>query len=373
VKSLFRQTPLVIALVAVLSGCAAIDEEKINYKSARTTSTLDVPPDLTQLRRDSRYNLDTNSAAASGLQSTAASRPVVDQGTAPNTLGDVRMERSGSQRWLVVNRPADKLWEPLKDFWISNGFALSTESPELGIMETDWAENRAKLPQDLLRRTLGKLIDSLYSTSERDRFRTRIERNAAGGVDIYITHRGMQEVYTDNMKDRTVWQPRASDPELEIEFLRRLMLKLGGKSDSTAETAKVTTPAASSTASTPPVPAISVVDGQPVIALADDQERAWRRVGVALDRSGFTVEDRDRRQGTYFVRYVASSTSGKEPGFFARLFSSADSKAPALARYRILVSASPTGSVVKVLNAQGQAEASANSEKILKLLASELR
>jgi len=368
VKHVFRPTTLLAALAVTLSGCASLDEEKVNYKSARTMSTLDVPPDLTQLRRDSRYNLDTNSATASGLQNRAEARPV-DQGTATNRIGDVRMERSGSQRWLVVQRPADKLWEPLKDFWTGNGFVLSTDAPELGILETDWAENRAKLPQDAIRATLGRIFDSLYSTSERDRFRTRIERNEQGGVDIYITHRGMQEVYADNNKDRTVWQPRASDPELEIEFLRRLMLKLGGQPNVTAAAPQTPAPASQSPAT---ATAVSTVDGQPTIVLTDDQERAWRRVGVALDRSGFTVEDRDRRQGLYFVRYVASTTPGKEPGWLPRLFGG-DSKAPELARYRVVVASAPQGSQIKVLNAQGQAEKSANAEKILKLLAAELR
>lgn len=370
-KHAFRQTTLLAALVATLSGCASLDEEKVNYKSARTMSTLDVPPDLTQLRRDSRYNLDTNSASASGLQGKTEARPL-DQGTAANRIGDVRMERSGTQRWLVVQRPADKLWEPLKDFWTSNGFVLSTDAPELGILETDWAENRAKLPQDVVRRTLGKIFESLYSTSERDRFRTRIERNDQGGVDIYITHRGMQEVYADSNKDRTVWQPRATDPELEIEFLRRLMVKLGGQANTTTTAVQSTLPAASPSAAVAGGPAVSLVDGQPAIVLAEDLERAWRRVGVALDRSGFTVEDRDRRQGLYFVRYVASTTPGKEPSWLSRLFGG-DSKAPELARYRVVVTTSAQGSLIKVLNAQGQAENSANAEKILKLLAADLR
>lgn len=370
-KSLNRLVVAPSLLTLALAGCSSLDEEKINYKSARTASTLDVPPDLTQLRRDSRYNLESTSATASGFQA-AASR-VSDAGTAANAMGDVRMERNGTQRWLVVNRPADKIWEPLKEFWVSNGFVLTTDAPELGIMETDWAENRAKLPQDFLRRSLGKLFDNLYSTGERDRFRTRIERNAQGGVDIYISHRGMQEVYTSSNKDNTTWQARPADIELEIEFLRRLMVKLGGKPELVAATGSAANAPGATVGGAAPSASVTLQGGQPVISLNDDLERSWRRLGVALDRTGFTVEDRDRRQGIYFVRYVASTDPGKEPGFLSRLFSRADSKAPALARYRIVVSTSATGSVVSVLNAQGQPESSANAEKILKLLAPEIR
>ena len=357
-----QRTALVAALTLLASGCSILEEDKIDYKSAAKAPTLEIPPDLSQLRKDSRYVIESNSATASGFQS-AATR-VADAGTAANTLGDVKMERQGNQRWLVVARPADKVWEPLKEFWTSNGFVLITDSPDVGIMETDWAENRAKIPQDFLRKTLGKVLDSLYSSGERDKFRTRVERNAQGGVEIYITHRGMVENYTNAQKDQTVWQPRASDAELEIEFLRRLMVKLGAAPETAKAAAAAATPAAAAT--------VSTVDGQPTIVLNDTLDRAWRRTGVALDRTGFTVEDRDRTQGVYFVRYVAPGNTDKEPGFFARMFGSKTEAVP-LSRYRIALTEKGSTSTIRVLNANGQAETSDNAARILKLLADELR
>jgi len=346
-----------------VSGCSVLEEDKVDYKSAAKAPTLEIPPDLSQLRKDSRYALESNSATASGFQS-AATR-VADAGTAANTLGDVKMERQGNQRWLVVARPADKVWEPLKEFWTSNGFVLVTDSPDVGIMETDWAENRAKIPQDFIRKTLGKVLDSLYSSGERDKFRTRVERHAQGGVEIYITHRGMVENYTNAQKEQTVWQPRASDAELEIEFLRRLMVKLGA----TPEAAKTASANATPTAMTATVVA---VDGQPAIVVNDTLDRAWRRTGVALDRTGFTVEDRNRSQGVYFVRYVTPGSTDKEAGFFARMFSKKTEVAP-LSRFRIALSEKGDTSIVRVLDANGQPETAGNAERILKLLANELR
>ncbi len=358
-----QRAAVIAALTLALSGCSILEEDKIDYKSAAKAPTLEIPPDLSQLRKDSRYAIESNSATASGFNS--ASARVADAGTATNNLGDVRMERQGNQRWLVVARPADKVWEPLKEFWTSNGFILITDSPDVGIMETDWAENRAKIPQDIIRKTLGKVLDSLYSSGERDKFRTRVERNAQGGVEIYITHRGMVENYTSAQKESTIWQPRASDAELEIEFLRRLMVKLGA------------TPEAAKTANTGPTVAgasVSTLNGQPAIELNDTLDRAWRRTGVALDRTGFTVEDRDRTQGVYFVRYITpGSATDKEPGFFAKLFSSKTDPVP-LSRYRIALSDKGNGnSIIRVLDANGQTETSGNAERILKLLANELR
>ena len=355
----------VLAMAMALAACSSLDEDKINYKSASQVSTLEVPPDLTQLRRDSRYILDSNSAAASGFQGASVKAP--DYGTASNSAGDARIERSGTQRWLVVNRPADKVWGVLQDFWKDNGFVLTTEQAELGIMETDWAENRAKLPQDFIRRTLGRVLDALYSTGERDRFRTRVERNAQGGVEIYISHRGMIENYSDARKEQTIWQARPADPELEIEFMRRLMLKFGGAASPVASaTADASIPASIGTQ-------VTKVNNLPVIEVKDDFDRTWRRLGVALDRTSFTVEDRDRSKGVYFVRYVSASGSGKEPGFFAKLFSSSDSASPALSKYRITLTHNAGLSSISVLNSEGVADTSDNPEKILKLIAGELK
>jgi len=360
----FKRAATVLALAALLSGCAALEEDKINYKSAAKAPTLEVPPDLTQLRKESRFAIESTSATASGFQS--ASSRVQDAGTATNVMGNIKMERQGNQRWLVANLPADKLWEPLREFWTSNGFTLVTDSPELGIMETDWAENRAKIPQDIIRRTLGKVLESLYSSGERDKFRTRVERNAQGGVEIYITHRGMVENYANAQKDQTIWQPRATDPELEIEFLRRLMVKLGTSPEAAKAAVAAVSPASTGMA-------IGVTNGQPAITLNDTLDRAWRRTGVALDRSGFTVEDRDRSSGMYFVRYVAAGKSMEEPGFFSRLFSSKKELAT-LARYRISVSAvSPEQSVIRILNAEGQPATAEESERMLKLISAQLR
>jgi outer membrane protein assembly factor BamC len=362
----FKRTATVLALASLLGGCSVLQEDKINYKSAAKAPTLEIPPDLTQLRKESRYALESTSTTASDFQN-AGSR-VVDAGTAANALGPVRIERQGNQRWLVTSLPADKVWEPLREFWTSNGFVLTTDAPDIGVMETDWAENRAKLPQDFIRRTLGKVLDTLYSTGERDKFRTRVERNAQGGVEIYVTHRGMIENYSDSQKTSTIWQPRPSDAELEIEFLRRLMVKLG----TSPEAAKTATAAASATDSGSQV---TRLNGQPVILIQDNLDRAWRRTGVALDRSGFTVEDRDRSAGVYFVRFVAAGTTAQPKGFIGRLFGSNKDTPSTLTKYQInLTSSADNQSTLRVLTASGQPEPSAqDAERILKLIAAELR
>lgn len=353
-----------LGLAVTLSACSVLESDKIDYKSATKGATLEVPPDLTQLSRDTRYTVPGGVVSAAAFEAGQAQQPRGAASAAPKSIGDVRIERDGNQRWLVVDRPADQLWDPVRDFWIENGFVYVLEQPKLGLLETDWAENRAKLPQDIIRSTIGKVFDSLYSTGERDKFRTRLERNASGGTEIYISHRGMVEVYTNTQKESTVWQPRPADPELETEFLRRLMVKLGVSEEQSKAAAAAPVPSA-------PSARMATVDNVPVVQLDEGFDRAWRRVGVSLDRTGFTVEDRDRSQGVYFVRYVAP-TEKKEQGFFGKLFGRSPDAVPPL-KYRIVVRSEGNQSTVSVLNAAGAPESSANAQRIVRVLADDLK
>lgn len=361
-----RWTATAGAAVTLLGGCSALQEDKIDYKSARPVQTLEVPPDLTQLNRDSRYALPAGSVVSANSQQAA--QPVVQNvPTAANTVSDVRIERAGSQRWLVVNRPPEKLWTPVRDFWQESGFVFTLDQENLGLLETDWAEKHAKLPQDIIRSTISKVFDGLYSTGERDKFRTRLERNANGGTEIYISHRGMIEVYTSAEKEQTKWQPRPADPELEAEFLRRLMVKLG-LNQAQSEALLASTPV-------PQQARLITVNQQPQLQLNDSFERAWRRVGLALDRTGFTVEDRNRAEGTYFVRYVPSvnEQDTEKPGFFDRLFGSKPNAEATPIRYRILVRSEAPQTMISVLNQTGQPENSTNVQRMLQLLADDLK
>ncbi|MDB5870095.1 MAG: NlpBDapX family lipoprotein [Polaromonas sp.] len=369
-----RSAAALSALVAasLLAGCTALkdtlDGERVNYKSEGVKGpSLDVPPDLTQLSRDTRYVVPGTAVSAGSYQ---VGQPAQTVTTAANAIGDVQIERSGNQRWLVVKRPADKLWTPVRDFWLESGFLLAQDQENLGIMETDYAENRAKLPQDFIRNALGKVLDSLYSTGERDKFRTRLERRPDGGTDIFISHRGMEEVVTgvkggnQATGDGTIWQPRPTDPELEAEFLRRLMVKLGV----TQEQSKALIAAGA----TQQTSRVTLLNNLPVVQMDEGFERAWRRVGLALDRTGFTVEDRDRSQGTYFVRYVEPAAGKGEPGFFSKLFSGSTAAAAPL-KYRIALKSEGEKTTVSVLNAQGAPESSANAQRIVQVIADDLK
>jgi len=377
-----RLSSLALAVLGVVAaGCSSVsdiipDSKKIDYRSAGKVPSLEVPPDLSQITRDDRYAVpDAAGKGSATFSAYSADRTPAAQ--AKNsvvlpTVDKIRVERTGNQRWLVVTAPADKLWGPVKDFWQENGFIVVIERPEAGVMETDWAENRAKIGDDIIRNTIGRFLDSVYSTGERDKFRTRFEPGAEPGTtDIFISHRGMEEVYTSSAKDDTRWQPRAADPELEADMLRRMMVRLGAENQR-AEAGL----AAASVKAEPRAKLAGNNDGTGTLEVYERFDRAWRRVGLALDRVGFTVEDRDRSKGLYFVRYVDPDASKKKDGGWVDKLSFWKSSEPVVnpkTPYRIHVSESGQNTVVRVLTSEGGADQSETAKKILGLLYQQLQ
>jgi outer membrane protein assembly factor BamC len=371
-------------LFALLAGCSSMPEvlqgEKIKYKGAGQLPPLEIPPDLTSPSRDDRYVVpDINTQGSATLSTYNAERGgAIRAGSTellPN-VAKVRIERAGTQRWLVVPAAPEKVWPTIKEFWQGLGFVVKTELPEAGVMETDWAENRAKIPDDPIRNLLGRVIDAVYSTGERDKFRTRLERGTdPGTTEIYISHRGMVEVYTSERKDSTVWQPRPADSELEAEFLRRLMVRFG------VEDARAKAQLAGNDIRTERAKLVRSGSGggSDRLELAETFDRAWRRVGLALDRVGFTVEDRDRSKGYYFVRYVDPQIDGqknpeKDKGFLSKLaFWKSDNSAIKAEQYRVVVTDAKSASEVQVQNKDGQQDNSDTGRRILSLLHDQLK
>ena len=365
-----------------LAGCSSIGlkSDKVEYKSAVGQKPLDVPPDLSQLPRDDRYSVPvTASATTQATQARApGAAPVLQQVAV--TTPQARIERDGTYRWLAVDLPPEAAYNTVKEFWGSVGLAIERDDPKAGIVETVWAENRAKLPQDIIRRTIGRAFEALYSTGEQDKFRTRIERTAKNTTEIYISHRGMIEVYTTAAQDATRWQPRPPDTELEAEMLQRLLVRFQPAAAPTATASGGAAAPASGAAAASSVQIAKIVqggDGRPErVEIAEPFDRAWRRVGLALDRGGFTVEDRDRAKGVYFVRYLDPESEAKQrdaQGFLSKIFGG-DAKIVAT-QFRLSVESTATASVssVKVFDKDGKPDTSATRDKILAQLAEQLK
>jgi len=380
--------PVLVSLSTLIAGCSSVNqllgkEESIDYKSASPapSAKLEVPPDLTQLPTDSRFQVPGQASSGStppapssttfSSYSSVQAQPEASQAsTVLPERPDMRIERDGDKRWLVViDRSPDQLYPIVRQFWQDLGFLLRQDLPQVGVMETDWAENRAKIPQDFIRNTIGKVFDSLWSTGERDMFRTRLER-VGNSTEIYISHRGAQEVLTGAENSQTTWTSRPNDPGLEAEMLARLMVRLGADFDrakAAVDRAQQIDKGAA--------PQLVTGSGEAgALQIAEPFDRAWRRVGLALDRGGFTVEDRNRAEGVYYVRYVdADAASADKPGFFGRLFGRGSDKPESRPQYRVKLVSSNDTTQVTVLDAQGNPETSATGRRILNVLLNQLK
>jgi outer membrane protein assembly factor BamC len=370
---------MILILSVINSGCTLFPETKdIDYKSAGRLPPLDVPPDLITPATDERYAIPDTVSGGTTF-SAFARENAINPGTGsssllPMSIQNVYIERSGTQRWLVVPQPPEAVWPVIKEFWQELGFLIKLEIPEAGIMETDWAENRAKIPQDPIRNVLSRFLDFIYSTAERDKFRTRLERTEMGTTEVYISHRRMDEVLEGGATNRSIWQPRPADPNLEAEMLSRLMMRFGVE-EQRARLELATTSGSSNQER-------AYIDRRVGNALVVNEafDRSWRRVGLALDRIGFTVEDRNRLDGIYFVRYINPDTDSRKTGDDDGLLSGmmfwrgkGDTNDRA-AKYRIQVKETGINtSTVSVLSENDASVSKDVADSILKLLYEQLK
>ncbi len=370
----FMTVLLLCSVTLALTSCKSVtSNDTVDYKGSGAVRgpNLSYPPDLITAQADRRYIVQDGTATMSEYNA-AVKKSAQMRSNVMTGIPGMRIARDGDRRWLVVEKPAPELYPQVKDFWQENGFLLVVDSPSTGIMETDWAENRAKIAQDWIRSTLGAAIDSIYDTGERDKYKTRLEVSKPGETEIYITQRGaVEKCVTDATTtacNYTIWTPRPNDPELEAVFLARLMERLG----MTQEQAKalLATPVGPKT---PKAKFVQEDNNKGYIELGTGFDSSWRDIGLALDRSNFTVEDRNRSQGVYFVRYINTKDVGDSKGFFSNLFSSKDDSKLQAKKYQVIVkSTGENATNVYVQDADGKPENTPAGFQLLTLLTDQL-
>ena len=366
------QTLSLSCAVITLTACGTFSSmtasDKVDYKKSGDVRgpNLALPPDLITAQADRRYVVQDGTATMSEYNQAVKKSSQMRSNVLTGIPG-MKIERDGDRRWLVVDKPATELYPQVKDFWQENGFLLAIDSPSTGIMETDWAENRAKIPQDIIRRTLGRVLDSAYDSGERDKFRTRLELQKPDVTEIYITHKGAIETPVKDSSGAmitTQWTIRPTDPELEAIFLARLMERLG----MTQEQARAQVAATTTAPKTPR--AKLVEEGNTTrIEMTSSFDRAWRDVGLALDRSNFTVEDRDRSRGIYFVRYVNPKELGDGRSWFGRTFGKSNDADKKAKLYRVVVQTRGDNQVaILVQDSEGKPENTTTGNQLLTTL-----
>ena len=367
------RTVLAIAIVtALLAGCESMTfslGKMIDYKSAGSAPSLEIPPDLTTPTYDDRYQVTTASGAAA-----AKATPRTSDVLPANP--DAHVVRAGGERWLVVKATPEAAWNALKDFWTKNGFVLAVEQPTLGIMETDWAESKVDRPQTVLSRLANQYLSFAFDSYKRDKFRTRIERGSEPGtVEIYVSHRGSEQrpmkTGQGGSPEDWTWTPSPPNPQLEAEFLEKMMVAFGTPAPAATQAIAAEGRAAERAR-------IDKGSNGVQLIVDDPFDRAWRRVGLALDRTGFTVVDRDRSKGLYFVRYANPDLGPrKQEGWLADAIAKLQfwktTPVDKPEEYRVVVTQADPRSVITVQDPDGQLDRTPNSEKILALLKDQLK
>lgn len=386
----FVRTGLAVALPMALAACSAIDfgQDRIQYETSDSRAPLEIPPDLSSVPGSDRYTVPSRPQTVWASQQAQADASA-SNGTHANMVllpqGEVaKIVREGNDRWIHVNMTPEMVWPIMQDFWTTVGLSLSRQDATTGVMETNWAENRAKLPQDIIRATLGRVVDLVYSTGERDQYRARVERTADGGCDIFVTHRAMVEVVKSMGGDNetTVWQPGPSDPEMEAEMLTRLAHRINQEfnPNSTKPSAAEHEAEVEKLATYQPENSISQLEQNAEgvatsIFIKEDFERAWRRLALAVDRMGFTVEDRDRSRGFFLVRYLDQEYEDQkrsEQGFWSNVFGK-DTPVEAPQYVIYLQRLSDTECRVHVLGPDGKADTTGVAPRILTLLSEQTK
>jgi outer membrane protein assembly factor BamC len=378
---------MVFPVVIGLGACGSVDklkkeylpdEKKVDYRQATSEPSLELPPDLLSSTIDDGLvvpDLNPNSTASLADYTSERAGGGIRNAAVLPVQPDIKVERDNNTRWLVVKGEPDAVWPRIREFWLQSGFLIKREDPRIGILETDWAENRADIPKDFITNFISKAFDSFYSAATRDKYRVRLEPGVAPGTtEVFLTHRGAEEVVEQTSGSTTIWKPRDSDPELEIEMLRRITVFFG------VEEQKSRTLFARERNQVERASLSRNSEGASSLSVRENFARAWRRTGLALDRVGFTVEDRDRSRGLYYVRYVdpeKDSNGKKEKGILDKLtfnvFSSDDDSAQS--KYTYLVSLKDQGDAtqVQVLNDQGKPENTDTAYRILTLLHEQLK
>ena len=366
---------MLVILIFSLSGCSTMNslfpDRSKEYKQAKTSASLEVPPDLTQTPVSDALAGTEGAATLSGYTSARQVPGAAGAAAVLPTPEGIRLERDGDRSWLVVDGDPEAVWPRARDFWLESDYLLVREDPATAVLETDWVDSRANVPQGIIRSTISRVFANAYSSAYRDRYRMRMERGETPGtVDIFITHQGIQEIWqgSPDTVQTTTWEPRPIDPGLESEMLKELMIWLGVEPQRAADM----TAAADGSITPRRAELVPQASGQAQLVVYEEFSSAWRSVGITLDRIDFAVEDRNRTAGIYYVRYN-DPLKDQRKGVMSKLAFWSKDDGEGVETYQIKLHDDGTDTRVEVMDAAGEPEMSDTAVRILKLLEEELQ
>ena len=360
----------VFCLVSLaLSGCSSIPffDGSSDYESLvkkNKPKKLEMPPDLITPAKDRKFSIPSSGSTMSEFESfTKQNSSGSGQENILPSVEGMKIRSYGNHRVLIVEKPVEYLWPILRTFWLDSGFIIARENPQIGLIETDWFEDRKNLPQGFIRGVLGKVFDNIYDTGERDRYKMRLERISDNETEISVAHRGLIEVVADRPDGTISWAIKPTDRKLEEDYLKKIMIALGANEQRAGKLIK------DKDASSEVL--FNSDDSATYIEIFEDFDRSWRRVGMAIDRLEFSVEDRVRSEGTYYIKYRDPTIGTKKKGFLSKLFSFGNSPEK-IQIYKVQVNSNDKSTKVFVTDQQGNSN-SPTTKSITTILFGQLK
>ncbi|MGG1943950.1 outer membrane protein assembly factor BamC [Trinickia sp. NRRL B-1857] len=388
----------------LVAGCSTSSPTKVDYKSDSKSkqASLAVPPNMLDEVADQR-SLPPQGGATSASALAQVQKAAPPENAVMPPVKGMHIQRDGTESWLVIDsRTPDEVWPRVRRFWQEQGFLLVVDERNKHVLETDWNETRPQINLGIIRNTLSKAMGNAYVAAERNKFRTRLETAPNGGTYVFISQKGMREALSGVNNDTTTWEAKPNDPALELEYLKRLMAGLaladargdqagpvaadiapnaasdaaaakGGKADAAAAAVAARNAELAGQSQAAQSAATNAQYTSTELTLDESYDQAWARVGLALDRSNFTIDDRDSTKGLYQVRYVdPHDKSSEEQGFWSQVFHGRKEKVAK--QYFVNVKAVTENQTrVAVVDDKGNVETSRPAKEIMSLLVDQLR
>ncbi|MBT6655684.1 MAG: outer membrane protein assembly factor BamC [Candidatus Thioglobus sp.] len=319
---------LILLMALSLGGCISLDkkenkqaglgERSINYYSDKTVTSLEIPPDLTKPSSQNAFKLSEYvSVQEDTISFSEKDNAIKEASSILRAPSNVEVKKAGERRWLVVDKKPDAVWNLSKSFFKSHGFSIKKTNKKIGIMETDYLESHAEIPDQslgVIRSMLKKALKARYALPIVDKYRIRIEPTDNGNKsEVYLTLTSMVEVITGEggEAENTIWQSQEKDQDLETEMLYRLMTFLG--SDHAIAREKIIAAKEEKNL------AVSIADGvggYAKLVFSLNQYDTWDNVGWALDQLEVDVEDKDVKEGSFYINVART----EDLGIFSRMF-----------------------------------------------------
>jgi len=346
-------------------------EVKINYFSDKSLTPLEVPPDLTSPSYENAFriqafveDIDLNVVNLSNTEKISEINQKILEVPAR-----IEIKSAGTRKWLIVEKEPELVWDLAKQFLREQGFSLKKIDKKLGLIETNYLENKPDIPASsmgFIRSMLASQIDNVsYTLPSVDSYSLRIEPIKKGkSTEVYLSISSMAEVITNSGgQESTLWQFKERNISLETEMLYRLMIYLG--SDSAEAREKILAAQKNSKIS---INQTTDINGFSKLLINFGIEEAWDNVSWAINNINLEVESKDVKEKSFYINAARSS----DKGFFTKVFGD-DAVRKIFRIYLRPKSKSETEVLFLDVSEENETETKQFSSEIMRLISDQLR